>query len=310
MDKPLIEIYLANPRGFCAGVERAVAIVELALGKYGAPVYVRHEIVHNKFVIDQLKLKGAIFVDEINDIPRGAVTIFSAHGVGQMIKDQAKEKDLQVINATCPLVTKVQLQAKKFSSESYKIVLIGHKNHPEVVGIRGSIKDNIIVVENKDDIPKISYKEGDKIAYITQTTLNVDDTSVVIDRLKKRFPQIVGPNIDDICYATQNRQNAVKKMMYLVDKILVIGANNSSNSNRLHEIALNNNVQSHLISGPSDISIKMLEGIGKIGITAGASAPEELVQKVISHIKTFRHVQLLELLGTVEKTRFRMPTLF
>jgi 4-hydroxy-3-methylbut-2-enyl diphosphate reductase len=307
MAKPKIDIYLANPRGFCAGVKRAVEIVELALQKYGKPVYVRHEIVHNKFVVEQLRHKGAIFVDETKDIPVGAIAIFSAHGVSKTVENEAGERKLQVIDATCPLVKKVHLQTQKFAKENYKLILIGHKKHPEAIGTSGRVQQEIFIVENEQDVAKIPYNKTEEIAYVTQTTLSVDETSAIISKLKEKYPNIIGPDVNDICYATQNRQDAVKKMVSLVDKMLVIGAANSSNSNRLHDIALKHKIDSHLVATPSDVFPEMLSSVNKLGITAGASAPDELVQQIITRIGKFCEVQLQELPGLVEKVRFKAP---
>ena len=307
MNKPKIVIYLANPRGFCAGVERAVEIVELALQKYGTPVYVRHEIVHNKFVIEQLRHKGAIFVNEIDEIPIGAITIFSAHGVSKYVEGEAKKRKLQVIDATCPLVKKVHLQTQVFAKESYKIILIGYKNHPEAIGTSGRIKQEIFIVENELDVKKIPYNKTEEIAYVTQTTLSVDKTSLIISKLKERYPNIVGPNTDDICYATQNRQDAVKNMLSLVDKILVIGATNSSNSNSLHNTSLKYNINSHLITTASEVTPDILFSVKKLGITAGASTPDELVEQVITRIEELYEVHIQELPGLVEKVKFKVP---
>lgn len=307
MPKPKINIFLANPRGFCAGVKRAVEIVELALKKYGRPVYVRHEIVHNKFVVAQLRRKGAIFVDETYDIPIGAHAIFSAHGVSKAVENEADERKLQVIDATCPLVKKVHIQTQKFANKLNNLILIGHKNHPEAIGTSGRVKQNIFIVEKEQDVSKIPYCKTEPIAYVTQTTLSVDDTKGIIGKLKKKYPNITGPDINDICYATQNRQDAVKKMVSIVDKMLVIGAANSSNSNRLNDIAINHNIVSHLVEKASDIKPEMLFSVEKLGITAGASAPEELVERIISRIAEFYEVNLNELPGMVEKVRFKVP---
>jgi len=302
-----MKIILAEPRGFCAGVDRAIEIVERALKLYGAPVYVRHEIVHNKFVVDDLRAKGAVFVDEISEIPVGGITIFSAHGVSEKIETEAAARDLPVIDATCPLVTKVHKEAQKYEGEAREIILIGHQGHPEVEGTSGRVKGGVYLVSSKEDVWNLIVKNPEKLAYVTQTTLSVDDTREIINALKSRFPNIAGPELKDICYATQNRQNSVRELAPLVDLMLVIGSANSSNSNRLRDLAEEMGTKSYLINGPQDIETDWLQNITKLGITAGASAPEKLVEDVISHVKSIKTATVETLKGVVEKTKFKLP---
>jgi 4-hydroxy-3-methylbut-2-enyl diphosphate reductase len=303
-----IEIILASPRGFCAGVERAVHIVEQALEKYGAPVYVRHEIVHNKYVVDDLKQKGTIFVEELDEIPNDAITIFSAHGVSDKVENEARHRKLLVIDATCPLVTKVHLEAKKHESLNREIIMIGHKGHPEVEGTSGRVKNEVLLVSSIEDIDNLQVKDPKNLAYVTQTTLSVDDTIKIINRLKEKFPEIIGPDLKNICYATQNRQNAVKELATKVDIILVIGAKNSSNSNRLRDLGLEMNVPSYLIDTPDDIDLKWLDQVNSIGVTAGASAPETLVENVINYLKTLYNRSIVRSLeGIEENVKFKLP---
>lgn len=303
-----LEIILASPRGFCAGVERAVEIVERAIEKYGAPVYVRHEIVHNKYVVDSLKAKGAVFVEELDEIPNNGITIFSAHGVSDKVEDTARLRGLPVIDATCPLVTKVHLEAKKQESLNRQIIMIGHRGHPEVEGTAGRVKSEVIIVSSIDDVDIIKVADPDNLSYVTQTTLSVDDTSKIISKLKQRFPAITGPDLKDICYATQNRQNAVKKLATLVDMILVIGAKNSSNSNRLRDLGEEMSVPSYLIDSPDDINGDWLKNVKLIGITAGASAPEILVDNVINYLNgLYQEVVITKLEGIEENVKFRLP---
>jgi 4-hydroxy-3-methylbut-2-en-1-yl diphosphate reductase len=304
---PPIQIFLANPRGFCAGVERAVEIVERAILKYGAPVYVRHEIVHNKYVVENLRAKGAIFVEEINEIPEGAVTIFSAHGVSEKVENESRYKNLKIIDATCPLVKKVHVQAQKFEKEGNNVILIGHKNHPEIEGTSGRIKQKVFIVENIDDVEKIPYKLVDNISYVTQTTLSVDDTKNIIGRLKDKFPNIKGPELNNICFATQNRQDAVKKLAMVADTVFVIGAQNSSNSNRLKDIAENFGTKAYLLNGEDDEIYNLLDSTKTLGITAGASAPEILVENLINKIKKIKDVKIINLEGIEENIRFKIP---
>ncbi|QMU61940.1 MAG: 4-hydroxy-3-methylbut-2-enyl diphosphate reductase [Gammaproteobacteria bacterium] len=309
-----MDVLLANPRGFCAGVDRAIEIVERALKMFGAPIYVRHEVVHNKFVVNNLKEKGAIFVDELHEVPDGSTVIFSAHGVSKAVQNEAKNRDVKVFDATCPLVTKVHLEVVRYSKDGLDTILIGHKGHPEVEGTMGQYDDSyggqIHLVENADDVANLSVGNTNKTAFVTQTTLSVDDTSDVIDALRNRFPSIIGPKKDDICYATQNRQDAVKKLVASCDLLLVIGSKASSNSNRLREIADKNGIQAHLIDGPEYIQDSWLENKTRIGVTAGASAPEVLVQRVIQHLKEKEKAIVTEDLGKTENVVFPLPKIF
>lgn len=302
-----LEILLAQPRGFCAGVERAIEIVEQALAIYGAPIYVRHEIVHNKWVVNTLKEKGVIFVKEIDEIPTGGITVFSAHGISEKVEDSAKLRDLPVIDATCPLVTKVHIEAQRYERDGYELILIGHAGHPEVEGTMGRVKNRIHLVESAEDVSKISVEKPDKLAYITQTTLSVDDTKVIIKALHCRFPNIQGPDVKDICYATQNRQNAVRELAKQVDLILVIGSKNSSNSNRLRDLGEEMGVTSYLIDDADAISSHWIDSASAIGITAGASAPEVLVQSVIERIGLIRRTNVRILDGAQENIKFKLP---
>jgi len=302
-----IDIYLASPRGFCAGVERAISIVERALEKFGAPIYVRHEIVHNKLVVENLKAKGAIFVKEIAEIPQNAIVIFSAHGVSEAVEISAHQHQLKIFDATCPLVTKVHLEAKLHEKRGRKIILIGHAGHPEVEGTSGRVKSEVTLVSNLEDIDFLEFHQDESLAYVTQTTLSVDDTKNIIDKLKTRFPNIAGPDLKDICYATQNRQNAAKEIAKIVDLILVIGANNSSNSNRLRDIGIEMGKQAHLINSFADINLDWFNDIKKIGITAGASAPESLVMEVIEFLQNNFDTQIHHIQVTEEHTKFNLP---
>ena len=306
-----MQIKLANPRGFCAGVDRAIDIVNRTLDVFGAPIYVRHEVVHNKFVVDTLKKRGAIFVDELDGVPDGATVIFSAHGVAQSVRREAEQRELKVFDATCPLVTKVHLEVAKFSREGWECVLIGHSGHPEVEGTMGQYDrkngGTIYLVEDVGDVDLLEVEDSSKLAYVTQTTLSMDDTAKVIDALQKKFPSIEGPRKDDICYATQNRQDAVKQLALECDLVLVVGSPNSSNSNRLRELAERCGVQAYLIDGPSDVKDDWLEGCQRIGITAGASAPEVLVRDVIEGLKTKGAQGPLELAGRPENVSFSLP---
>ncbi len=301
-----MKIILAQPRGFCAGVDRAIEIVELALAKFGAPVYVRHEIVHNKFVVDSLKAKGAVFVNEIDEIPTGGVTVFSAHGVSQKVEDSAKLRSLPVIDATCPLVTKVHNEARRYEGTGAEIILIGHKGHPEVEGTSGRV-NKVALVENVGDVATIQVGNPDNLAYVTQTTLSVDDTKEIIAALKNRFPNISGPDTKDICYATQNRQNAVRELAGKIDILLVIGAVNSSNSNRLRDLGEELGVTSFLIANAGEINPDWFGDESVIGVTAGASAPEVLVREVIEKLRELgaKHVEVMD--GTPENVKFKLP---
>ncbi|MWQ15747.1 4-hydroxy-3-methylbut-2-enyl diphosphate reductase [Glaesserella parasuis] len=305
-----MNIILANPRGFCAGVDRAISIVELALEIHGAPIYVRHEVVHNRFVVDGLKAKGAIFVEELDEVPDGAIVIFSAHGVSQAVRHEAKRRELKVFDATCPLVTKVHMQVARASKKGTKAILIGHEGHPEVVGTIGQYdneKGGIFLVEDVEDIAKLGLKEDEDLTFMTQTTLSIDDTIDVIEALKQKYPAIQGPRKNDICYATTNRQQAVRELAKLAQLVLVVGSKNSSNSNRLAELASRMGTPSQLIDGPQDIDPNWLQGVTTIGITAGASAPEVLVQSVVEHLKTLGVTKVEELEGCEENTVFEVP---
>ena len=305
-----MEIILAKPRGFCAGVTRAIETVEKAIEKFGTPVYVRHEIVHNKFVVESLRKKGAIFVNEVEQIPVGAITIFSAHGVSDKVEDDALNRGLDVIDATCPLVSKVHREAKKYEEEDYEIILIGHRGHPEVEGTRGRVKKPVILVTNEEDACNIQIQHPEKIAYVSQTTLSVDDTKKIVEILENRFPTLQkGLATKDICYATQNRQDAVRDLCKIVDILLVIGAQNSSNSNRLRDLGEESGLNSYLINGAQDIEEKWFKNVEKIGLTAGASAPEVLVQEVILKIKEIsqKEVGVFDMNGIEENTFFILP---
>ena len=303
-------ILLANPRGFCAGVERAIAIVERALEQFGAPIYVRHEVVHNRFVVDDLKAKGAIFIEDLADVPTGATLIFSAHGVSQAVREEAAARGFKLFDATCPLVTKVHMEVARLHKQGFEIVMIGHKGHPEVEGTMGQATGGMHLVENVADVAQLKLGVGDtamKLAYVTQTTLSVDDTQTIVMALKKRFPTIIGPKKDDICYATQNRQDAVKAMTGRVDIMIVVGSKNSSNSNRLREVAENGGIPAHLIDNAELIDPAWLTGKKNVGVTAGASAPELLVSGVVERLQALgaNQVELLE--GVVENINFALP---
>ena len=300
-------VTLAEPRGFCAGVERAIEIVERALERFGAPVYVKHEIVHNNHVVSTLKDKGAIFVDEINEIPTGARVIMSAHGVSLLVRDQARDRNLEVFDATCPLVTKVHAEVKKLAASGYEIIMIGHQGHPEVEGTMGQLKSGILLIENKEQVAKLKPANPSKLAYVTQTTLSTDDTADIITSLKIRFPNIQGPKISDICYATQNRQDAVKLLASEVDLVLVVGSPTSSNSNRLREVAEKYGAEAYLIDGAEDLDPVWLKKHSRIGVTAGASAPESLVQKLLTAIKGLGASSVRILPGAKEHVRFPLP---
>ena len=305
-----MEIILAKPRGFCAGVTRAIETVEKAIEKFGTPVYVRHEIVHNKFVVESLRKKGAIFVNEVEQIPVGAITIFSAHGVSDKVEEDALNRGLDVIDATCPLVSKVHREAKKYEEDDYEIILIGHRGHPEVEGTSGRVKKPVILVTNEEDARNIEIQNPEKIAYVSQTTLSVDDTKKIVEILENRFPTLQkGLATKDICYATQNRQDAVRDLCKIVDILLVIGAQNSSNSNRLRDLGEESGLNSYLINGAQDIEEKWFENVEKIGLTAGASAPEVLVQEVILKIKKIsqKEVGVFDMNGIEENTFFILP---
>ena len=302
-----MQVILAQPRGFCAGVERAIEIVERALTLYGPPIYVRHEIVHNGHVVDRLRAKGVRFVEEVDEVPPGSITIFSAHGVSSAVDEAAKARGLKVIDATCPLVARVHLEGARYSRQGRDVVLIGHAGHAEVEGTLGRLAGPVHLVASAEDVAGLKVERPDHVAYITQTTLSVDDTRGIIDALKARFPSIVGPNTDDICYATQNRQRAVLELAPKVDLVLVVGAANSSNSNRLREIAEAAGVPAYLIEDASGLDPGWLDGVSSVGITAGASAPEDLVQDVIATLKRRGGVRVSTLPGIEEALRFRLP---
>lgn len=305
-----MKIILANPRGFCAGVDRAISIVELALEIHGAPIYVRHEVVHNRFVVDGLKVKGAIFVEELDEVPDGAIVIFSAHGVSQAVRQEAKRRELKVFDATCPLVTKVHMQVARASKKGTKAILIGHEGHPEVVGTMGQYDNpegGIFLIEDVEDIAKLGLKDDENLTFMTQTTLSIDDTVDVIEALKQKYPAIQGPRKNDICYATTNRQQAVRELAKIAQLVLVVGSKNSSNSNRLAELASRMSVLAKLIDGPEDIEPSWLEKVDTIGITAGASAPEVLVQSVVKRLQELGATEVNELAGIEENTVFEVP---
>ncbi len=301
------KIYLAKPRGFCAGVERAIEILDIALKKFGSPVYVRHAIVHNEKVVSEFERRGAIFIENIEEIPEGSIVIFSAHGVSPEVREKAEKKNLKIIDATCPLVTKVHLEAKYFAKNGYTIFLIGHKNHVEVEGTMGEAPDRIILIENKEDIEKLDGKDFEKIAILTQTTLSVDDTREIISEIQKKFKNVLKPRADDICYATQNRQDAVKKIAPFVDIFLVIGSKKSSNSNRLKEIAEKYGTKSYLINDKNEIPKDALKNVKAIGITSGASTPEKLVDEIIEELKKLGAEEVIEIKGTEENIKFSLP---
>lgn len=305
-----MQILLANPRGFCAGVDRAISIVENALEIYGAPIYVRHEVVHNRYVVDSLRERGAIFIEEISEVPDGTILIFSAHGVSQAVRNEAKSRDLTIFDATCPLVTKVHMEVARASRRGEESILIGHAGHPEVEGTMGQYsnpKGGMYLVESPEDVWKLSVKDENKLSFMTQTTLSVDDTSDIIDALRQRFPNIVGPRKDDICYATTNRQEAVRALAEQADVVLVVGSKNSSNSNRLAELAQRMGKTAWLIDDADDIQESWFTGISCVGVTAGASAPDILVQNVIARLKTLGGETLQELTGREENIVFEVP---
>ena len=304
----MIRVVLAQPRGFCAGVERAIEIVERALRKYGPPIYVRHEIVHNRHVVDDLRTRGAVFVDELDEIPAGAMTVFSAHGVAKRVEELAAERGLPVIDATCPLVAKVHNEGRRYARQGREIVLIGHAGHAEVEGTIGQVPAKVHLVQTVDDVPDLQVADPDKLAYITQTTLSVDDTRGIIAALKERFPSIVGPDVRDICYATQNRQTAVRELAGLVDLILVVGSRNSSNSNRLREIGEELGKPAYLIDDAEALQAEWFVGVESVGVTAGASAPELLVRGVLDGLRQFGDVEISTMAGVAEDVQFRLPS--
>ena len=302
-----MKILLANPRGFCAGVDRAIEIVERALAQHGAPIYVRHEVVHNKFVVDGLRRKGAVFVDELSDVPAGATVVFSAHGVSRGVRDEAQALGLRVFDATCPLVTKVHVEVGRMRDQGREIVMIGHRGHPEVEGTMGQTSGGMHLVESARDVSNLQVSDPSKLAYVTQTTLSVDDARSVIEALRARFPDIVGPKKDDICYATQNRQDAVKALVKDAEVVVVVGSPNSSNSNRLCEVARLSGRRAYLVDDADQLDRTWFEGTDIVGITAGASAPDILVWNVIERLKTFGADELVELEGVVEDVTFPLP---
>lgn len=303
----MMRVVLAQPRGFCAGVERAIEIVERALRKFGPPIYVRHEIVHNRHVVDDLRTRGAVFVDELDEVPPGAITVFSAHGVARRVEAAAAARRLPVIDATCPLVAKVHAEGRRYAASGREIVLVGHAGHAEVEGTIGQVPGPVHLVQRIEDIATLCVSDPDKLAYVTQTTLSVDDTRAIISALKARFPAIVGPDVRDICYATQNRQQAVRALALVVDIILVVGSPNSSNSNRLREIGAELGRPSYLIDDASHLRAEWFAGVERVGLTAGASAPETLVQGVIEGLRRFDDVRISMLEGVAEDVRFRFP---
>ena len=304
-----MDILLATPRGFCAGVERAIAIVERALEKFGAPIYVRHEVVHNRYVVDGLKAKGAVFVEDLAEVPDGATVIFSAHGVPQSVRKEAAARGLKVFDATCPLVTKVHLEVSRLHKQGYSIVMIGHKGHPEVEGTMGQATGRMYLVESVEDVAQLDAggQGAPLLAYVTQTTLSVDDAQAIVAALRRRFPDIVGPKKDDICYATQNRQDAVKAMVGKVDVVIVVGSKNSSNSNRLREVAAIGGIPAYLVDGAEQISAEWLGGKARIGVTAGASAPEVLVSGVVERLAALGAGSVETLDGVAENVNFPLP---
>jgi 4-hydroxy-3-methylbut-2-enyl diphosphate reductase len=304
-----IDIVLANPRGFCAGVDRAISIVEQALEKFGAPIYVRHEVVHNKFVVDELRSKGAVFVEELDEIPTGSTVIFSAHGVSKAVRAEAESRGLSAFDATCPLVTKVHIEVAKMRAANMEIVMIGHKGHPEVEGTMGQVEGSagIYLVETPEDVVNLTVKNPLMLSYVTQTTLSIDDASLVISALKTKFPEINAPKSDDICYATQNRQDAVKIMAKDCDLVIIVGSPNSSNSNRLREVAENQGVEAYMIDNAIYLKAEWLIGKKKIGVSAGASAPEVLVNEVIAKLQQLGASNVQELQGVIESVVFQLP---
>jgi 4-hydroxy-3-methylbut-2-enyl diphosphate reductase len=307
-----INILLANPRGFCAGVDRAIQIVEEALAQYGKPIYVRHEVVHNQYVINDLKTKGAVFIEDLNDVPKGAHVIFSAHGISKAIREEAKSRELIPIDATCPLVTKVHVEVNKMLNQGMDIIMIGHQGHPEVEGTMGQIEEHhthrkMYLIETIEDVEHLVVDHSDKIAYVTQTTLSIDDTKTIIEALKTKYPKIQGPKSDDICYATQNRQDAVKEMSGQCDLIIIVGSHNSSNSNRLRELASREGVEAYMIDHEDALQSSWLLNKKNIGISAGASAPEISVKNIVNKIESLTKANITELPGVEESIVFRLP---
>jgi len=306
-DSSLAELHLANPRGFCAGVDRAIEIVERAINKYGAPIYVKHEVVHNKFVVDDLKAKGAIFIEDLDDVPEGKTLIYSAHGVSLQVRADAKKRKLRVFDATCPLVSKVHAEVIRHRKKGLEVIMIGHKGHPEVEGTMGQASSGILLVESIDDVAKLVVMNPERLAYVTQTTLSVDDAAKIVEALILKYPKIKVPAKEDICYATQNRQDAVKSLAEHCDLIIVVGSSNSSNSNRLREVAETRGVRAFLIDNEADLKTKWLTGVNKVGVTAGASAPEVLVSAVVERLETLGVGVVKEFSGIQEKVVFHVP---
>ena len=300
-------IKLANPRGFCAGVDRAIEIVERAIDMYGAPIYVKHEVVHNQFVVDGLRRKGAVFIEDMEDVPVGSTLIYSAHGVSQRVQNQAKERGLRIFDATCPLVSKVHAEVVRLNRNGFEIVMIGHRGHPEVEGTMGQVSSGITLVETVSDVSDLRPKNPEKLAYVTQTTLSVDDARTILEALKKRFPRIQAPKKDDICYATQNRQDAVKALSQKCELMIVVGSPTSSNSNRLREVAATQGVTAYLVDNEDEIQDEWLSGVSVVGVTAGASAPEVLVTAVVNRLKEYGATHVEETLGVNEQVVFQVP---
>jgi len=302
-----MQVLLAKPRGFCAGVDRAIEIVERALQIHGAPIYVRHEVVHNKFVVNDLRTKGAVFVEDLSEVPAGSTVIFSAHGVSQDVRREADGRQLKVFDATCPLVTKVHVEVAKMRELGREIVMIGHHGHPEVEGTMGQSRGGMYLVETLDDVALLTVADESNLAFVTQTTLSVDDASQIVSALKKRFSQIVGPKKDDICYATQNRQDAIKVLAQQCDVVIVVGSPNSSNSNRLREVAANQNVAAYMVDNAGELKPEWVAGKARVGVTAGASAPEVLVQEVVFRLRELGATEVSELAGITERVTFPLP---
>jgi 4-hydroxy-3-methylbut-2-enyl diphosphate reductase len=306
-----MQILLANPRGFCAGVDRAIDIVERAIDLFGAPIYVRHEVVHNRYVVDRLRSLGAVFVEELDEVPDDATVIFSAHGVSRAVQDEAKRRALKVFDATCPLVTKVHMEVARYAREGREVILIGHAGHPEVEGTMGQFDTafggRILLVERPEDVARLDVKDPSRLAFVTQTTLSVDDTQRIVDTLRTRFPTLASPRKEDICYATQNRQDAVKRLVERCDLILVVGSPTSSNSNRLREIAEKAGIPGHLVDGPEDLQREWFEGKQMVGVTAGASAPEVLVERVVARIREWGGTAPVDVMGQPENVVFSLP---
>jgi 4-hydroxy-3-methylbut-2-enyl diphosphate reductase len=304
---PSREVLLAEPRGFCAGVDRAIEIVERALRKFGAPIYVRHEIVHNTYVVNDLRAKGAIFIEDLAEVPAGATLVFSAHGVSKAVQDEARQRGFEIFDATCPLVTKVHVEVAKLAREGYEFIMIGHKGHPEVEGTMGQLSDGIYLVEDVADVARVHLRQTEKIAVVTQTTLSVDDAAEIATAVKQRFPNVREPKKQDICYATQNRQDAIKMLSPQVDVVIVVGSPTSSNSNRLAELARKLGVQAFMVDSPDELQPQWLVGKSRVGLTAGASAPEILVQQVIDRVRAMGAVSVRKMDGIVETTKFPLP---